>query len=157
MNEVTRILQAVEAGDAQAAARLMPLVYDDLRRVAARQLADEKAGQTLQPTALVHEAYLRLVDVDQAQRWNSRGHFFSACAEAMRRILIDRARAKAAGKRGGGRARVDLDDAAAIAQTPPDDLLAFDDALGLLAANDPTAAALVKLMFYGGRPVEEAG
>src|SRR5260221_14622519 len=126
MSEVTRIRPAVEQGDPHAAGQLLPLVYDELRKLAAQRLASEKPGQTLQATALVHEAYLRLVDVEQAQQWNSRGHFFAAAAEAMRRILVDQARRKQADKRGGRSRRVPLDDAD-VGYTPPDDeLLAID-------------------------------
>ena len=126
MNEVTRILTAIELGDAHAAEQLLPLVYDELRRLAAQKLAQEKPGQTLQATALVHEAYLRLTDGEQQQRWNGRGHFFAAAAEAMRRILIDSARRKRRPKHGGERHRVDLDDAGDAIAPPVDDLLALD-------------------------------
>src|SRR5256885_2506998 len=136
MSEVTRILSAIEQGEPDAAAQLLPLVYDELRRLAAQKLAQEKPGQTLQATALVHEAYLRLVDVDQAQHWNSRGHFFAAAAEAMRRILVDRARRKRRPKHGGGRQRIDLDEALSVAD-PREDLLALDEALNQLAAQEP--------------------
>src|SRR5947208_15574434 len=133
MSEVTRILSAMEQGDPHAAGQLLPLVYDELRRLAAQRLAQEKPGQTLQATALVHEAYLRLVDADRAPHWNSRGHFFAAAAEAMCRILIDQARCKRRPKHGGDRQRVTLDDALSIAE-PGTDLLALDDALCRLAA-----------------------
>src|SRR6478752_6423991 len=126
MNEVTRILSAIEQGDAHAAEQLLPLVYEELRKLAAQKLAQEAPGQTLQATALVHEAYLRLVDVERAQHWNSRGHFFGAAAEAMRRILVDQARRKQADKHGGGRERVELPDVPA--RDPDDRLLALDDA-----------------------------
>src|SRR5262245_62796602 len=129
MSDVTRILSAIEAGDPQAAEQLLPLVYDELRRLAAQRLAQEKPGQTLQATALVHEAYLRLVDVDQARHWNSRGHFFAAAAEAMRRILVDQARRKQADKYGGGRLRVDLAGDLAASEARCDDLVALDEAL----------------------------
>jgi RNA polymerase sigma factor (TIGR02999 family) len=155
MSEVTRILSDVERGDPHAADRLLPLVYEELRQLAAQKLAHEKAGQTLDATALVHEAYLRLVDAEQAQGWNSRGHFFAACAEAMRRILVENARRKARHRHGGGRRRVSLGDVPAAERTP-DDLLALDDALARLAAEDPPAADLVKLRFYAGFSVEEA-
>ena len=155
MNEITRILSAVEQGDPSAAEQLLPLVYDELRKLAAQRLANEKPGQTLDATALVHEAYLRLVEGDEAQRFNSRGHFFSACAEAMRRILVERARRKHRHKHGGGRRRVSLGDRPAAERTP-EDVLAVDDALTKLAAEDPSAAGLVKLRFYAGFSVEEA-
>jgi RNA polymerase sigma factor (TIGR02999 family) len=156
MSDVTRILSAIEHGDPDAAAQLLPLVYDELRKLAAARLADEKAGQTLQATALVHEAYLRLVAGEPARGWDSRGHFFAAAAEAMRRILIDAARRKKRVKHGGGRRRVDLDSRIALDEAP-DDLVALDDALGRLAGHDPAAAELVKLRFYAGVPVEHAG
>src|SRR5271156_3768469 len=128
MSEVTRILSAIEKGE-QAPGELFPLVYDELRRLASQKLAHEKPGQTLQPTALVHEAYVRLVDVDQVQHWNSRGHFFAAAAEAMRRILVDQARRKQADKHGGGRLRVDLPEEFAAPEARSDDLVALDEAL----------------------------
>jgi RNA polymerase sigma factor (TIGR02999 family) len=156
MSEVTRVLGAIEAGDPQAAAQLLPLVYEELRRLAARKLAQEKPGQTLDATALVHEAFLRLVDAEQARRWNSRGHFFAAAAEAMRRILIDSARRKQAEKRGGGRRRADFAEAEAVAAAPPEDLLALDDALDRLTHHDPAAGQLVKLCYFAGLSVEEA-
>jgi RNA polymerase sigma factor (TIGR02999 family) len=157
MPDATRILSAIEQGDPNAAAELLPLVYDELRQLAAQRLAQEKPGQTLQPTALVHEAYLRLVDVEQAQRWNSRGHFFAAAAEAMRRILIDSARRKQGEKHGGGKRRLNLDQGDALAATPAEDLLALDEALERLARNDPTAVQLVKLHCFAGLSVEQAG
>ena len=157
MSDVTRILSAIEAGDPHAAAQLFPLVYDELRKLAAQMLAQEKPGQTLQATALVHEAYLRLVDDPKAQPWNSRGHFFAAAAEAMRRILIDNARRKQAEKHGGGLQRVDLGRAEAVAAAPPEDLLALNDILERLTRHDPTAAQLVKLHIFAGLSVEEAG
>src|SRR3954447_3021660 len=129
MNEATRLLSAIEQGDPSAAEQLLPVVYDELRRLAAQRLAQEKSGQTLQATALVHEAYLRLVDDEQARRWNSRGHFFGAAAEAMRRILIDNARRKRAEKHGGDRRRLDLTDAEPVADADPEALLDLDDAL----------------------------
>ncbi|HEX6512162.1 MAG TPA: sigma-70 family RNA polymerase sigma factor [Chloroflexota bacterium] len=156
MSEVTRILNAIEQGDSLAAEQLLPLVYDELRRLAAHKLAKEKPGQTLQATALVHEAYLRLVDVDCAQGWNSRGHFFAAAAEAMRRILIDNARRKQAEKHGGGRQRVDFTEAEAVAAAQPEDLLALDEALDRLTQHDPSAGQLVKLCYFAGLSVEEA-
>jgi RNA polymerase sigma factor (TIGR02999 family) len=156
MSEVTHILSAIEQGDPSAADQLLPLVYDELRKLAAQRLAQEKPGQTLQATALVHEAYLRLVDVDRAQGWNSRGHFFAAAAEAMRRILIDSARRKQADRHGGGRQRVDFTEAEAIAVAPPEDLLALDEALDRLTQHDPTAGQLVKLCYFAGLSVEQA-
>jgi RNA polymerase sigma factor (TIGR02999 family) len=162
MTEVTRILSEIEHGDPGAAEQLLPLVYDELRRLAAQKLAQEKPGQTLQPTALVHEAYTRLVGGGEAaaarpQRWDSRGHFFAAAAEAMRRILIDRAREKRAEKRGGCRKRLDVDAVDVAAQAAPDQLLAIDDALAKLAREDPAAARLVELRYFGGLTVDEAG
>jgi RNA polymerase sigma factor (TIGR02999 family) len=156
MSEVTRILSAIEQGDPSAASQLLPLVYDELRQLAAQKLAQEKPGQTLQATALVHEAYLRLVDVDQVQHWNSRGHFFAAAAEAMRRILIENARRKKADKRGGQLKRVSLDHADAAAVAPPDELLAVDEALERLGRHDPVAGQLVKLRYYAGLSLEQA-
>ena len=151
MSDVTQILSAIEAGDPKAAGQLLPLVYDELRKLAAARLAAEKPGQTLQATALVHEAYLRLVGPDAGQPWNGRGHFFAAAAEAMRRILVEYARRKGRMKRGGGAARLDLDVVVSQAAGPdPDDLLAVDEALARLAADHPRAAALVKLRFFAG-------
>jgi RNA polymerase sigma factor (TIGR02999 family) len=155
MSDVTRILAAVEQGDPQAAEQLLPLVYDELRKLAAQRLAQEKPGQTLQATALVHEAYLRLVDVEQAQLWNSRGHFFAAAAEAMRRILVDQARRKRQPKHGGDRRRVALDEALARAGRHHD-VLAVDEALTRLAEQEPAKAAPVKLRFYAGLSLAEA-
>jgi RNA polymerase sigma factor (TIGR02999 family) len=156
MTPITQILKGIDQGDPHAAEQLLPLVYDELRKLAAQKLAGEKPGQTLDATALVHEAYLRLVDVDQAQHWNSRGHFFAAAAEAMRRILVDLARRKQADKRGGRNQRVPLD-AEEVAHTPPtNDLLEIDDALTRLAAEDPQAARLIQLRFFGGLSVEDA-
>jgi RNA polymerase sigma factor (TIGR02999 family) len=155
VSEVTRILSAIEQGDAHAAAELLPLVYDELRRLAAAKLAQEKPGQTLQTTALVHEAYLRLVDVAKEPHWNSRGHFFAAAAEAMRRILVDNARRKRRAKHGGDRRRVDLDEALSLAE-PREDLLALDEALAKLAAEQPAKAELVKLRYFAGLSLEEA-
>src|SRR5436305_15190155 len=143
MSEVTRILSAIEQGDPQAAEQLLPLVYDELRQLAAQRLAQEKPGQTLQATALGHEAYLRLVDVEQAQPWNSRGHFFAAAAEAMPRILVDNARRKGRPKHGGDRQRVNLDEALCLGEAR-DDLLALDEALARLAAQEPLKAEVVK-------------
>jgi RNA polymerase sigma factor (TIGR02999 family) len=156
MNEVTRILSAIEHGDSHAAEQLLPLVYKELRQLAARQLAQEKPGQTLQATALVHEAYLRLVNTDKAQPWNSRGHFFAAAAEAMRRILVESARHKGRVRHGGRRRRVELDGACLVAASPNEDLLALDEALTRLAALDPMRAELVKLRFFAGLTMPEA-
>jgi RNA polymerase sigma factor (TIGR02999 family) len=156
MSDVTRILSAIEQGDLHAAAQLLPLVYDELRQLAAAKFAQEKEGQTLQPTALVHEAYLRLVDVEKAQHWNSRGHFFAAAAEAMRRILIEKARRKKADKRGGQWTRLSLDHADAVTVAPPDELLALDEALEKLEHHDPVAGQLVKLRYYAGLSLEQA-
>jgi RNA polymerase sigma factor (TIGR02999 family) len=156
MSDVTSILGAIEGGDACAAERLLPLVYDELRKLAAQRLAQERPGQTLQATALVHEAYLCLVDAEQAQQWNSRGHFFAAAAEAMRRILVDNARRKQADKHGGGRARVDLPEGLAAAEARPDDLVALDEALSQLERHDPDAARLVKLRYFAGLSHQEA-
>ena len=157
MSEVTRILSAIEQGDPHAAEQLLPLVYDELRKLAAQRLAHEAPGQTLQATALVHEAYLRLVDVDRAQHWNSRGHFFAAAAEAMRRILIDSARRKGRQKRGGARRqRVDLDSQDLVSQTTPEQLLHLDDALAALTVEEPDAGQLVKLRYFAGLSIEQA-
>ena len=155
MNDVTRVLSAIEQGDAQAAEQLLPLVYEELRRLASRKLAQEKPGQTLQATALVHEAYLRLVD-DQARRWESRGHFFAAAAEAMRRILVENARAKQRLKRGGGRARREFDPDSLAAPERPEALLDLDEALTRLAAVDRQAAEVVQLRVFAGLTVKEA-
>jgi RNA polymerase sigma factor (TIGR02999 family) len=162
MSEVTRILSAIEGGDAHAAEQLLPLVYDELRKLAAQKLAQEKPGQTLQATALVHEAYVRLVgagkaDPGEEQRWDSRGHFFAAAAEAMRRILIDRAREKRADKRGGTRKRLDIDAVDMATSATPDQLLAVDEALVKLAGADPAAGRLVELRYFAGLTVDEAG
>lgn len=156
MDEVTRILNAIEQGETQAAQQLLPLVYDELRRLASQKLALEKPGQTLDATALVHEAYLRLVGKGQEQPWESRGHFFAAAAEAMRRILVENARRKKRLKRGGDLHRVDLQHAEALSEARSDDLLALDEALDQLAAEDPQKAELVKLRFFAGFAVEEA-
>jgi RNA polymerase sigma factor (TIGR02999 family) len=156
MSEVTRILNAIEHGDPNASGQLLPLVYDELRRLAAQKMAQEPAGQTLQPTALVHEAYLRLVDVDKAPRWNSRGHFFAAAAEAMRRILVERARSKRRVKRGGGARRQELQEHFLIAEERLDELLAVHEALDELERHDAQAAALVKLRFFAGFEHQEA-
>lgn len=157
MSEVTRILSSIERGDARAAEQLLPLVYDELRKLAAARLAHEQPGQTLQPTALVHEAYLRLVGGEQARGWDGRGHFFAVAAEAMRRILVDRARHKQTGKAGGGRRRIDLDAVEpALAEGSDDRLLALDAALRQLEAEDPRKAELVKLRFFAGLSAEQA-
>jgi RNA polymerase sigma factor (TIGR02999 family) len=156
MNDVTRILDAIAEGDPQAAGQLLPLVYDELRRLAAQKLAHEKPGQTLDATALVHEAYLRLVGTDPEQPWNGRGHFFAAAAEAMRRILVDAARRKDALRHGGGRQRRDLGGAEPAAPRPSEDLLALDEALCKLEARDPVKAELVKLRYFAGLTMEQA-
>jgi RNA polymerase sigma factor (TIGR02999 family) len=156
MSEATRILAAIEQGDPHAAEQLLPLVYDELRKLAAQKLAQEKPGQTLQATALVHEAYLRLVDVDKAQQWNSRGHFFAAAAEAMRRILIENARRKQTEKHGGGRQRGGLDGLELAVELPVDHLVALDEALTRLAERDPQTAQLVKLHCFAGLSIEQA-
>jgi RNA polymerase sigma factor (TIGR02999 family) len=156
MTEVTRILSAIEHGEPHASEHLLPLVYDELRRLAAQKMAQEAPGQTLEPTALVHDAYLRLVDDNQAQHWNSRGHFFAAAAEAMRRILVENARHKASLKRGGGRTREPLDDRKLMVAQVPEDLLALDEALTLLAATDEQAAQLVKLRYFTGLTLKQA-
>jgi RNA polymerase sigma factor (TIGR02999 family) len=157
MSEVTHILDAIVKGDPHAAEQLLPLVYDELRKLAAQRMAGEAPGQTLQATALVHEAYLRLVDAEQAQRWDNRAHFFAAAAEAMRRILIENARRKGRTKRGGDRKRVDLDQVDAVSLAAPDDFLLIDDALTRLEAHDPQAAQLVRLRYFAGLSVEDAG
>jgi RNA polymerase sigma factor (TIGR02999 family) len=156
MKDATRILAAIEQGDPQASEQLLPLVYDELRKLAAQKLAQEKPGQTLQATALVHEAYLHLVDAEKVQHWNSRGHFFMAAAEAMRRILVERARRKRAGKHGGGRLRVELPQDLAAPDGQSDDLVALDEALARLEHHDPDAARLVKLRYFAGLSHQEA-
>src|SRR5262245_57129673 len=156
MTDITRILDALAQGDPQAAEQLLPLVYDELRRLAAQKLAHEKPGQTLQATALVHEAYLRLVGGDANQPWNGRGHFFAAAAEAMRRILIENARARQRVKRGGGAHRQELDDRLLIADDRVDEVLAVHEALDALERHDTQAAALVKLRFFAGFEHREA-
>jgi len=156
MADVTRLIDAAAAGDPKAAADLLPLVYDELRKLAAARITAEKPGQTLQPTALVHEAYLRLVGSSQQQDWNGRAHFFAASAEAMRRILVEQARRKAAIKRGGQRVRDDLAQSEIAAPEPEADLLALDEALGMLAETDALAADLVKLRYFAGLPSEQA-
>jgi RNA polymerase sigma factor (TIGR02999 family) len=156
VNEVTQILSVIENGDLHAAEKLLPLVYDELRKLAAQKLAQETPGQTLQATALVHEAYVRLVDVARAQQWNSRGHFFAAAAEAMRRILIDNARRKQAEKHGGGVRRVDFAHVESVAEAPADDLVAFAETLDRLIQHDPATGQLVKLRYFAGLSVEQA-
>jgi RNA polymerase sigma factor (TIGR02999 family) len=156
MSDITHILSQIEAGDSNAAEDLLPLVYHQLRRLAAQKLAQEKVGATLQATGLVHDAYLRLVDTNQQQKWNSRGHFFAAAAEAMRRILIENARRKNRLRHGGGQQRVELEQIEISVETPDDDLLALDEAMIQLAAKDPVKARLVELRFFGGLSVEEA-
>jgi len=156
MSDVTRLLDAVAGGDAHAAAELMPLVYDELRRLAAARLAHERPGQTLDATALVHEAYLRLVGPADRGRWANRGHFLATAAEAMRRILIDNARRKLTEKHGGDRRRIDLDDCDPAAPSEAADLLALDEALSKFAAEDPLKARLVTLRYFAGLSVEEA-
>jgi RNA polymerase sigma factor (TIGR02999 family) len=157
MTDVTRILSAIEQGDPKAVEQLLPLVYDELRKLAAQKLAREKSGQTLQATALVHEAYLRLVDAEQNRGWDGRRHFFAAAAEAMRRILIDRARHKQSHKAGGGRRRFDLDAIEpALEEGNRDRLLALDEALRRLEVEDPRKAELVKLRFFAGFSAEQA-
>jgi RNA polymerase sigma factor (TIGR02999 family) len=155
MNEVTQILQAMDKGDAQSAHQLLPLLYEELRKLAASKMAREAPGQTLQPTALVHEAWLKLVG-GASPRFNDRAHFFGAAAEAMRRILIDRARRKAAQRHGGGQERVDVDEVEIAAPAPEDELLAVNEALEKFAALDAPKAELVKLRFFAGLTVEEA-
>jgi RNA polymerase sigma factor (TIGR02999 family) len=156
MNDVSTILSAIEQGDAHAAERLLPLVYDELRKLASQKLAQERPGQTLQATALVHEAYLRLVDQQAVQRWDSRGHFFAAAAEAMRRILVENARRKRTEKHGGQLARQQLDEVDIAASSPSDDILALDEALAKLEAEDPVKARLVKLRYFSGLTEEDA-
>jgi RNA polymerase sigma factor (TIGR02999 family) len=155
MSEVTRILSAIEQGDSHAAEQLLPLLYGELRKLAAQRLAQEAPGQTLQATALVHEAYLRLVDVDTVQHWNSRGHFFAAAAEAMRRILVERARRKGRIRHGGGLRRAELLDAEVAVPADDEQVVLLDEALTRLAAARPQAAELVKLRFFAGLTLEE--
>jgi len=156
MSEMIRILSAIERGDPHAAERLLPLVYDELRKLAKQKLAQEKSGQTLQATALVHEAYLRLVDADEPIHWDNRAHFFAAAAEAMRRILIDNARRKQADKHGGGWQRHELLDAELAIDSTSGDLFAVDDALSRLAKQEPLIARLVELHFFAGLSLSEA-
>ena len=156
MSDVTQILHAIESGDPQAAGNLLPIIYDELRRLASLRLAQEKPGQTLQATALVHEAYIRLVDDNQSQRWNGRGHFFAAAAEAMRRILVEGARRKQRLKHGREHKRVDLESDCLVSESPSLGLLALDEALTKLALADPTKAQLVKLRFFAGLTMPQA-
>jgi RNA polymerase sigma factor (TIGR02999 family) len=156
MSDVTRILSSIESGDPTAAQQLLPLVYDELRKLAAANLARELPGQTLQATALVHDAYVRLVDVKHVQRWDTRGHFFAAAAEAMRRILVENARRKKTLKRGGAMTRVDLDQAALFINQDADDLLNLDEALTRLRKEDDAAGELAKLRLFAGMSVDEA-
>ncbi len=155
MTDVTRILNAIEQGDAQAADKLLPLIYEELRVLAAQKMAQELPGQTLQATALVHEAYIRLVGVEN-QNWSNRGHFFAAAAEAMRRILIESARRKQRYKHGGGQHRVDLDDADITIEDPSTNIIALDEALAKLAEEDSIKADLVKLRYFAGLTIEQA-
>jgi len=157
MSDVTRILSQIEQGDPQAAEKLLPLVYEELRKLAAAKLAQEKPGQTLQATALVHEAYLRLVGGERARPWDSSKHFLAAAAEAMRRILVDQARRKASVKHGGQLARQELIDSAIAIAAPPEEIIAVHEALDQLAAEDALTADLVKLHYFGGFSIEEAG
>jgi RNA polymerase sigma factor (TIGR02999 family) len=156
MSDVTQLLSAIEAGDPKAAAELLPLVYAELRKLAATRMAEEKAGHTLQPTALVHEAYLRLIGGDAEAHWNGRGHFFAAAAEAMRRILVESARGKARAKRGGDWQRVDFEELDPTTTVTPDQLVALDDALGRLSALDHLAGELVKLRYFAGLSLDQA-
>lgn len=156
MSEVTRLLSAIEAGETEASERLLPLVYEELRRLAARQLAQQPAGQTLQATGLVHEAYLRLVDADEVRQWNGRGHFFVAAAEAMRRIVIESVRRKRSLKRGRDFKRRDIEVIEIAVPEPSHDLLALDEALDRLAAVDPDAARLVQLRYFTGLSIDES-
>ncbi len=156
MHDVTQILNAIEQGDPSAAEQLLPLVYEELRTLAAQRMAHEAPGQTLQATALVHEAYIRLVNVEKAQHWESRGHFFAAAAEAMRRILVEKARRKGRLKRGGHQQRIDLDDVELTLVAPGDDILAIDEALTRLAQEHPEKAELVKLRYFAGLTGDDA-
>ena len=155
MHDVTRILSAIEHGDQHTAEQLLPLIYDELRKLAAQRLAQENPGQTLQATVLVHEAYLRLVDVEKVQSWNGRGHFFAAAAEAMRRILVENARRKQSIKHGGGHRRVNLEEAVSLAVEPGPDILDLEEALTRLAQEDPVKGEVVKLRFFAGLSVEQ--
>ena len=156
MTEVTRILNACEHGDPFAAEQLLPLVYDELRKLAAQKLAQEKPGQTLEATALVHEAYLRLADVEQERHWDSRGHFFAAAAEAMKRIVVEAARRKKRAKHGGGRERIEVELANLPTRMPPDDLLSLEEALDRLEQVEPIKARLVTLRYFAGLTIEQA-
>ena len=156
MSDVTQILSRLEDGDGQAAEQLLPLVYDELRKLAAEKMAHEKPGQTLQATALVHEAYIRLVDVEKVQHWDSRGHFFAAAAEAMRRILVEQARKKTRQKRGSNVERINIDAMDITVSASPEQLLALDEAIAALATLDPAAAEVVKLRCFAGLSVEQA-
>jgi RNA polymerase sigma factor (TIGR02999 family) len=155
MGDVTRILAAVEQGDSSAAEQLLPLVYDELRKLATQRMAQENPGQTLQATALVHEAYLRLVNVDEAQHWNSRGHFFAAAAEAMRRLLVEQARRKKRIRRGGALNRIDLDSGLFIPNDAEETMLCISDALDRLATDEPQAVEVVKLRYFAGLTIDE--
>jgi RNA polymerase sigma factor (TIGR02999 family) len=155
MSDMTRILSAIESGDGQAANELLPLVYDELRRLAAAKLAQERPGHTLSATALVHDAYMRLVDIEECRRWNGRTHFFAAAAEGMRRILVDRARQKKSQKHGGARTRVEFREEALAAAEDCDEILAVHEALDGLATVDPQAAQLVKLRYFAGLSIDE--
>ncbi len=156
MSEVTHILSAIQQGDPHAAEQLLPLVYKELRQLAAQKLAHEKSGQTLQATALVHEAYLRLVDADQEQHWDGRRHFLAAAAEAMRRILVENARRKGRVRHGGGRRQVELEEEHLLIESPVDDLLDLNEALDQLVLVDREAAELVKLRYFAGMTTEQA-
>jgi RNA polymerase sigma factor (TIGR02999 family) len=156
MSEVTQILDAIGRGDARASEELLPLIYQELRRLAAKMLAGEPAGQTLEATALVHEAYVRLVDAEAEQKWNHRGHFFAAAAEAMRRILVENARRKQRVKHGGDHHRVEMDDERLVCSVPSEQLVALDEALERFAQEEPEKAQLVKLRFFAGLSIEEA-
>jgi RNA polymerase sigma factor (TIGR02999 family) len=156
MSDVTQILSSIESGDQQASEKLLPLVYDELRKLAAARMANERPEHTLQATALVHEAYLRLVDVERAQHWDSRGHFFAAAAEAMRRILVEGARAKASRRPGPERHMIDIDSVGITVNASPDVLLDLDEALTALANHDPAAAAVVKLRYFAALSIEQA-
>jgi RNA polymerase sigma factor (TIGR02999 family) len=156
MTDITCILSAIEQGDQHAAEQLLPLIYDELRKLATERMAQEKPGQTLQATALVHEAYVRLIGPNQEKSWDNRGHFFAAAAEAMRRILLNRARDKGRQKRGGDRQRLDLDHVAVADKATDDEIIAVDEALQGLALQNPPCAELVKLRFFTGLTMEQA-
>ncbi len=156
MTDVTRILSAIEQGDPSAAEQLLPLVYNELRKLAAEKMAQEDPGQTLQPTALVHEVYVRLVDAEKARHWDSRGHFFAAAAQAMRRILVENARRKSRAKHGGGFERAEIEIANLPTRMEPDRLIALDEALEKLQQQDPVKAQLVTLRYFGGMTIEQA-